>query len=378
MAVGLRVVHIITDLATGGAERALYNLLHGGLINCFDNHVVSLSDEGTMGSQIEALGVSITTLEMRRGRPSLAGLLKLRTAIKVLQPDLIQGWMYHGNLAGSLARTFASGHPVLAWNIRHSLSDLAHEKPMTRQVIRANRFFSSAPDILLYNSHLSRNQHEDFGFASLNGRVIPNGIDVKSFCFSTEARKRVRSELGIPVEAHVVGHVARLHPMKDHLAFLRATAGLALRYPKLHFLLSGRDVSLEDKSFEQLIPTPVRDRFHLLGERGDVSQLMSAMDIFCLSSAWGEAFPNVIGEAMAVGLPCVVTDVGDSAIIIGDTGVVVFPQDETALANGIERLLTMPLEERRALGTRARARIEASYTLGAIVEQYAALYEKLI
>jgi glycosyltransferase involved in cell wall biosynthesis len=266
----------------------------------------------------------------------------------------------------------------LAWSIRHSLYGLSYEKPITRQVIRVNRFLSSAPDVLLYNSRLSRKLHEDFGFALRNGRVIPNGIDVQRFCFSSEARKHVRSELGIPVEAQVVGHVARLHPMKDHPAFLRAAVSLALRYPTSHFLLSGLGVSLESKILEQLVPARVRDRFHLLGERGDVSELMSAMDIFCLSSAWGEGFPNVIGEAMATGVPCVATDVGDSALVIGDTGVVVPPRDEDELAAGIESLLTMPLETRRTLGARARTRIEANYTLGAIVEQYAALYEKLL
>jgi glycosyltransferase involved in cell wall biosynthesis len=104
---------------------------------------------------------------------------------------------------------------------------------------------------------------------------------------------------------------------------------------------------------------------------------MNAMDIFCLSSA-SEAFPNVIGEAMAAGVPCVATDVGDSAMVIGDTGVVVLPQDEHALAAGIESLLTMPLENRRTLGANARARIEANFTLETAVEQYAALYMKLM
>ncbi len=374
----MKIIHIITGLATGGAERALYNFLHGGLINRFDNHVVSLSNEGTMEPQIRALGVPVTTLNMRDGRPSLSGLRKLYRVVREFQPDLIQGWMYHGNLASTLARTLAPGRPVLAWNIRHSLYDLSHEKPMTRQVIRANWLFSSAPDALLYCSRLSRKQHEGFGFNSRNGRIIPNGIDVQRFCFSGEARKRVRSELGIPAEALVVGHVARLHPMKDHPVFLRAAAGLAIRYPETYFLLSGRGVSLENKIFERLVPVQVRGRFHLLGERSDVSELMSAMDIFCLSSAWGEAFPNVLGEAMATGVPCVATDVGDSAIVIGDMGVVVPPRDEDALAAGIDSFLKMSPEERRTLGASARARIEANYTLNAIVDQYAVLYEKLV
>ncbi len=373
-----RVLHIITSLTTGGAERALYNLLHGGLAEHFNCHIISLSDEGTLGPLISDLGVSVTSLGMRSGRPSFAGLIKLRRLVREFQPTLIQGWMYHGNLAAMLACTLASERPVLAWNIRHSLYSLNFEKIMTRQVIRANRFFSASPDAILYNSRLSRKQHEAFGFVSLNGVFIPNGIDEQKFFFSSSSRKRVRSELGIPAEAQIVGHVARLHPMKDRPVFVRAAVDLAFRHPETYFLLIGRDVSLDNEMLEQLIPAQVRDRFHLLGERSDVYELMRVMDVFCLSSAWGEGFPNVIGEAMATNVPCVATDVGDSAAIIGDTGFVVPSRDDEALASGIEMLLTMPMAERRALGEHARARIEENYSLGAIVEQYAALYERLM
>ncbi len=374
----MKVIHIITGLDTGGAERALYNLLHGGLADHFNCHIISLSDEGTMGPLIRELGVPVATLGMRGGRPSFSGLVKLMRVVREFQPDLIQGWMYHGNLIATLARSLAPGRPALAWNVRHSLYDLLNEKSGTQKVIRLNKFFSTSPDVLLYNSQLSQKQHESFGFSSLNGRVIPNGIDVQKFCFSDETQKRVRTELGIPVDAQVVGHVARRHPMKDHPAFLRAAVKLALRNPTLHFLLSGLGVSFESKTLEHLVPAQVRDRFHLLGERGDVSELMSAMDVFCLSSAWGEGFPNVIGEAMAARVPCVATDVGDSAVVIGDAGVIVPLRDEEALADGIDSLLTMHLNERRALGVKARDRIETNYTLNAIVEQYAVLYGALM
>lgn len=160
--------------------------------------------------------------------------------------------------------------------------------------------------------------------------------------------------------------------------FLRAAVTIALRYPDTHYLLCGKDVTLHNESLRQIIPTEVLSRFHLLGERSDVADLMSAMDIFCLSSAWGEAFPIVLGEAMSNMVPCVATDVGDSALIIDDTGMIVSPGDEDAFILGIERLITMPLKKRQAMGFNARARIEACFSLGAIVEQYTALYEKLL
>ncbi len=373
----MKIVHIITGLSTGGAERALYNLLQGGLHTEFDCYVVSLRTKGTIGPQIQALGVPVIALGIP-SRRTLVGVINLRHFIKALQPDVIQGWMYHGNLAATLTSNFVSNIPaVLAWNIRHSLYDLGYEKLMTRQVIRANRFFSNTPDVILYNSHLSRKQHEAFGFIAHNGQVIPNGIDVQQFSFSSTSRQRIRIELGIPPDALVFGHVARLHSMKDHPLFLGAAANVALRHSDVYFLLSGRDVSPENPSIAQLIPEKVRNRFHLLGERSDVEELMSTMDVFCLSSR-GEGFPNVLGEAMAVGVPCLATDVGDSAAIVGDTGVIVPPNNEEAFIAGIEHFLTMSSEERNLLGTMARARIAANYTLGIIVNQYAGLYEKLV
>jgi glycosyltransferase involved in cell wall biosynthesis len=372
------IIHLITGLSTGGAERALYNVLNGGLGAQFENHVISLTDDGTIGPSIRKLQIPVITLGIRGARPTLSSLTKLRRTVRKIQPEVIQGWMYHGNLAATLARFFARGHPPLIWSIRHSLYDLSYEKPMTQRVIKANRFFSPGAEALLYNSSISRSQHQAFGFASVNGQVIPNGIDIERFSFSSSSRRQIRADLGIPLDTRVVGHVARLHPMKNHAGFLRASADLACRFSDVHFLLSGRGVSLKDNGLKQLIPTQLRDRFHLLGERSDVFKLMSAMDVFCLSSAWGEGFPNVIGEAMAMGLPCVATDIGDSGLIIGDCGAVVPSQDEKALADGIEKFLAMPSEDRRSIGASACSRIRARYSLESAVKQYAALYEDLL
>jgi glycosyltransferase involved in cell wall biosynthesis len=270
-----------------------------------------------------------------------------------------------------------SKRAVLVWNIRQSLYQIGNEKLLTRQVIRANRFFSWMPDALLYNSQLSRQQHEAFGFVANNGRVIPNGINCQQFRFSLKARERIREELAIPQTALVVGHVARFHPMKGHANFLQAAVKVAEDYPDTHFLLSGREVTIENPSIKQCIPESLQHRFHLLGERGDVADLMSAMDVLCSSSSWGEAFPNVLGEAMAVGLPCVATDVGDSALIVGDCGVVVVPKESNTLATGIKSLLMMPERERKQLGEQARQRIEDNFTLAVIVERYAQSYKKL-
>jgi glycosyltransferase involved in cell wall biosynthesis len=373
----MKIIHIITGLSTGGAEQALYNLLKGGLAERFDNCVISLRDEGTMGSKISLLGVPVIALNMHDSNFRLTSLVKLVRIIRGFRPDLIQGWMYHGNLMGFFSRIVAAGRPVLVWNIRHSLSDLSQEKIVTRQVIRINRLFSSSADVILYNSHRSKEQHEAFGFSKVGAKVIPNGIDTHIFSFSSKDRKYIRSKLGIPVNAYVVGHMARLHPMKDHTIFIQAAESLAYRYPDLCFLLSGRNVLSDNIMLSQLLSPQVRHRFYFLGERDDVHKLMSTIDVFCLSSAWGEGFPNVLGEAMATSIPCVATDIGDSALVVSKTGVIVPPRDVSALEAGIESLLTISSEERLSLGKSALERIKINYELSKIVEKYALLYDKL-
>jgi len=373
----MKIIHIITGLSIGGAEQALYNLLKGGLAERFDNCVISLRDKGPMGLKISLLGVPVIALNMHAKKLPLAGLVKLIRIIREFSPDLIQGWMYHGNLIGSFSRVVAPGKPALVWNVRHSLSDLSQEKIATRQVIRINRWFSFGADVILYNSHRSREQHEVFGFSKVGAKVIPNGIDTHIFSFSSKDRKHIRSKLGIPENACVVGHMARLHPMKDHAIFIQAAKSLSYRYQNLYFLLSGRDVSFDNIMLSQLLSSQVRHRFYFLGERNDVHKLMSAIDIFCLSSAWGEGFPNVLGEAMATSIPCVATDIGDSALVVNKTGIIVPPCDVNALEEGIESLLTISSEDRISLGKIALERVEINYKLSKIVEKYASLYNEL-
>ncbi len=372
----MKILHVVTGLATGGAERALYNILAGSFAERFDTAVVSLRDEGTMGSLITALGVPVYAMKMNSCALGANAIADLYRIARSFRPDLIQGWMYHGNLAASFAGWTGSKSPMVAWNIRHSLYDLKAEKLLTRQVIRANRCFSRSADALIYNSRLAKTQHESLGFASAQSLVIPNGFDVERLRSESATALSVRKELGIPEKAVVVGHVARFHPMKDHASFLRAAVQVARRIPDSWFLLVGREVSPENPVLVNDVPPEVINRFIFLGERSDAPRLMQAMDIFCLSS-WSEAFPNVLGEAMACEVPCVATNVGDCSDIVGDTGIVVAPSDSEALAQGLLAMLEKDGAERRALGRAARQRVEARYSLRAVVAEYISLYERL-
>lgn len=373
----LKLLHIITGLNTGGAERALYALLAGGLADRFNSAVLSLADEGTMGSPIRALGVPVYTLGMRAGLPDLRIIQRLRGLMQKLQPDVIQGWMYHGNLAASLAAHLTPNRTALAWNVRQCLYGIANEKPLTRQVIRANRLLSRRPDAIVYNSKLSRKQHELFGFSAGRGLVIPNGFDLETLRPDPVVGAAIRREWGLPAGVPVVGHVARFHPMKDHAGFLRAAVEVAKRQHDVQFLLVGRDVSPDNPAFSGIIPSDIFPRFVFAGERRDATRLMQAMDVLCSSSAWGEGFPNVLGEAMACGVPCVTTDVGDSAYVVGETGHVVPTSNPEALSNALLSMLNKDLDVRRQLSRDARCRIKESFSLHVIVGQYVALYETI-
>lgn len=373
----LKILHVITGLATGGAERALLNLLTGGLARRYESAVLSLGDEGSIGCWIRELGVPVHTLGMGGRLPTIGAIARLRRLVYACQPDLVQGWMYHGNLAASLAAGLAPGDPAVAWNIRQSLYSLKSEKRLTRQVVRANRVLSGGPKGVIYNSRLSRTQHEAFGFAAARGHVIPNGFDLEWLRPEQETRVAIRRELGLPQDALVVGHVARFHPMKDHASFLRAATQVARELPAARFLVVGREVSPHNPALAGIVPPDLMRRFVFTGERGDVPRLMQAMDVFCLSS-WSEAFPNVLGEAMAGGVPCVATEVGDCADVVADTGIIVPPADTEALACGLREMAGKAADERRALGQAARRRVEACYGLGSVVNEYAALYETLV
>lgn len=372
-----RILHIISGLSMGGAERALYNVLSGGLAGQYDTAVISLRDVGVFGELIEALQVPVHALDIRGMVPAPRVLSQLRRVMRGFGPDVVQGWMYHGNVAASVAAHVVPSRPAVAWNVRHSLYGLGNEKLLTRQVIRAGRRLSAGADAVVYNSRISRDQHEAFGFDGKRAEVIPNGFDLAGLGPDATIGARVRRELSIPGEAPLVGHVARFHPMKDHVSFLHAAVSVAESVPEVRFLVVGREVSPDNSALAGIVPPGLVDRFRFPGERPDVSDLMRAMDVLCTSSAWGEAFPNVLGEAMACRVPCVATDVGDSADILGDTGVVVPPSDSEALARGLRAVLERPSKERAALGRAARARVERSYGLDAVVAKYAELYSSL-
>lgn len=375
----MKILHVITGLATGGAETMLYKLVSNMERSRFDSVVVSLMDQGVLGADIVDAGVPLYCLGMRRGVPSPTALWRLRRVMREVRPDLVQGWMYHGNIGASVGAWGARARVPVLWNIRHSLYDLRKEKRLTALVIRAGAWLSYKPVRILYNAHVSAAQHESLGYKPEKTQVIPNGFDCEQFLPSQEAREMLRAELNVPRDALLIGLIARYHPMKDHANFLRAAALVGRERDEVHFVLAGRGIDPGNAELTALIEDlDLAGHVHLLGERRETPVIFAALDIASTSSAWGEAFPLVIGEAMACGVPCVTTDVGDAAEVVGETGLVVRPQDPDALATAWRELAALDGDARTALGATARHRIVSQYSLGDMVRRYEELYTDLL
>jgi glycosyltransferase involved in cell wall biosynthesis len=374
----MKILHTITGLAVGGAELMLLRLLAASDRNRFTPSVISLMPEGPVAARLAELPVPVHSLGMAQGRPNLAGLRELARRAHALAPDLIQGWMYHGNLAGTAAWWWQGRSPRLVWSVHHSLTGLAEEKPLTRWLISLSARLSRLPQAIVYCSHASARQHEALGFAAGRSLVIPNGIDTALFRPDAAARARLLAIAGIPADRPLVGVVARYHPMKDHANLLQAAGQLRARGIDLQLVLLGRGL---DDANEELRQTAracgVLDRLTLFGERSDVPELVPGLDVLVSPSAWGEAFPLAVGEAMASGVPCIVTDIGDCAWLVGDAGAVVPPRDPAAVASALGALLQAAPTVRRDLGARGRGRVEANFALPRIVQRYQELYRSL-
>ncbi|MBF0176878.1 MAG: glycosyltransferase [Magnetococcales bacterium] len=372
----IRIVHLITGLGTGGAERMLHKFLRGSDHGEYHHTVISMTDLGPIGAQIrDELNLTIHTLEMRQGIPNPLGLLRLVRLLRTLQPDILQTWMYHSDLLGLLVGRWA-GAPRIVWSLRCSTMQSGGRKlDWTKRILAR---LSSQPDAILVNSLAGKSYHESLGYRPKRWVRIPNGFDTTEYRPDPEARTWLRAALGLSPATPLVGIVARFNPMKGHDTFLEAAVCVHRRRPDVHFVLVGADVLPDNPFFADRIPAlGLTGCLHLVGKRNDIARINAALDV-AVSSSIGEGFSNTLGEAMACGVPCVATDVGDSTLLIGATGRTVPSQNPEALADALVALLDLPDEERQALGHHARARILADYALERVVHQYQAFYREIL
>jgi glycosyltransferase involved in cell wall biosynthesis len=329
-----------------------------------------MTDEGMHGAAIRAAGIELHCLGMRRGLPSPRALYKLVALMRATKPDLVMTWLYHADLLGTLAASIARQGRIV-WNLRCSSLDLDKHPWTTGLTVRLLGRMSGLPWAVAANSIAGRRAHEALGYRPRRWIDLPNGFETDLWRPDDADRASVRAELGLAVEDVAIGLVSRVDPEKDHATFLQSLAALTRRYPSIRGVLVGRGTDgLE-------IPPDVTSRVAVLGERKDVPRLLLGL-VFFVWCSLSEGFPNAIGEAMATGVPCVVTDAGDSARIIGDTGLVVPSRDVGAMTRALEKFIAAGADSRRATGARARARILENWPMDRVARLYCEAWRELI
>jgi glycosyltransferase involved in cell wall biosynthesis len=344
----------------------------------FEPVVISLVDGGELAADLGSMGIECLSLGMRRSVPNPLALLGLARQIRRLRPDVVQSWMYHADLLALLAAAI-SGRPPVVWNIRHSNLDQKDSKLGTRMVARLCAMLSYlGPRRILCVSQRARDIHAKLGYRRSLLTVIPNGFDVERFRPDDEARTSLRREIGVSDGVPLVGIVGRFDPQKDYETFLDAAARLRRVVPEAQFLLCGAGLEAENPVLHRWVrERDLEAHCRMLGLRRDVPRVQAALDVGVSSSAFGEGFSNAIAEAMSCAVPCAVTNIGDSALIVAETGQVVPPRDPVALADAVARILALSREERQALGIAARDRICSQYSLDRVAAQYQRLYDEL-
>lgn len=373
----LKILHVITGLNFGGAERTLERLVLADSAN--EHKVVSLHWPGPIGERLRENGITVEALHLERGRmPGLRALGRLRKIIRTSRSDVVQSWMYHPNLFVSILGR-AAPSSAICWNIRRYSFEGRTLPLSTRIVARLGALLSHAlPDAVVYCAYSAADRHLALGYNSRGVAVIHNGIDTRKFAPSDTSRAAIRDELGIGPGAPLIGSIGRYHPDKDHATLLKAVRQVTERHPDVRCLLVGSGLEPENLELAKMVAgLGLTDHVMLLGERVDMPEILNALDLHVTSSVT-EAFPNVIVEAMACGTPCVTTDVGDARRIVGEHGWIVRPGSPGELADAISDALALrPSPQWNRLSKAARAHCEEAFSIPAMVDAYHKLWSTI-
>lgn len=374
----VKVTHIIIGLNVGGAELMLKRLIESHLERPDIKHsIISLTDIGVLGEQLTKQDVAVYCLGMSSILKGPVTFFKLRKLLRTLRPDVVHTWMYHADLLGGLAAR-SVGLRQIVWCIRST--DISKGGSKITLIIRKLCALLSGwlPRIIVCAADASRKVHEAIGYASNKMQVIPNGFELDKLLPTASNESHIRDELGISKACMLVISVGRYNPVKDHKTLIEAAGKVATQGNDVRFMLVGRDLEYSNSQLMALInATGQADAFHLLGERNDVPACLQESDIFCLHSVT-EGFPNVLGEAMAVGLPCITTDVGDAAYLLDNPEWVVPAASSDKLADKLAAMLSLSVADREVLGQTAANRIREHFTMDVISRRYFDLYTSLI
>lgn len=367
----MNIFHIITGLSDGGAEAVLYRLCSFDKQN--RHTVISLMGSGKYGTLLETSGITVHCLNMPRGRVTLSGLWRLWRLLRSERPDVVQTWMYHADFIGGIVARLAQT-PIVCWGMHNSNLEPGKSALSTILTVRMCAWVSHwVPHAIISCSEKAASVHQALGYAREKFAIIPNGYNIMEFAPDPEARAQLRREWGISEQTILLGLVARYSPQKDHANLINALRLIKHKKWPFQCVLVGAEMDANNHELYRLIESQgVTDNVLLLGLRHDIPGVMNALDIHVLSSGFGEAFPNVLAEAMACGTPCVTTDVGDAAVIVGDMGWIVPPSNPELLANALlEAIAEMQDTEKWSVrSSKCRERIVLNFSLERMVDNY--------
>ena len=369
-------LHIITSLNIGGAESMLHRLIKFKPELIDSTIVVSLTDDGKIGLMLKDMGVTVISLEMHNWFSILSVIFKLKKIIQKEKPKIIHTWMYHANLLGGIAELMANNKNII-WSIRRSNLKYS-ESISTFFVMKIGALLSNIiPRKIVSVAESGVKNHEKYGYKKNKMIVIPNGFDLIKLKRDLLQRKIIRRKLDIFDDQLIIGSVGRFHDSKDYESLVASAPAVIRKFKNIKYMLIGRDIDSKNFTLMNWIAkTGYSSHFLLLGEINDVAKYMSAMDIFCLSSIT-EGFPNVVGEAMSMALPCVVTDVGDIKKLVGDTAIIVEPSNKQMLSQGLCEMLSHNTVKRNKIGLKGRQKVEGEFPLSLFCKKYYELYASM-
>ncbi|NLF95543.1 MAG: glycosyltransferase [Candidatus Riflebacteria bacterium] len=362
-------LHIIGSLEIGGAEMTLCKLIESTDPKIIGHIVVSLLPPEALEKRIKAAGARIVSLNMSRNRITLTDICRLAKLIKKINPDLVHTWMYISDIIGGLATRLAGTFPII-FSIRHG--SFKGDKARTVLLAKITAWLSHLiPQRIIACSTAAAELHRQTGYAADRVQIIPNGFTKKD---NSSLRGKLRAHLGVNKSAILVGMIGRYVPAKDHNCFIKAATLVKKLFSQAEFVLCGAGVEKNNHSLASAIDSAgLANCCHLLGNQTEIDWILADLN-FLVSSSSSEAFANVIGEAMASGIPCVATNVGDSAHIIGSTGIIVPPDDHQSLAQGMLQMLQKTSAELAEMGMQAQKRILQMFSLPAVARCYEKMY----
>ena len=363
------MLHVISGLGLGGAERSLYLILKKCSVNPSLTTVITLTPGGYYCAKIKNLGVNVLELNLTNLFSVIFSTYKVIKLVRMLKFRVIQGWLNHGIFFASLLYFFSPKPTFLLWNIRQSMDALSTMRLSTRVFFIINKFLSKAADVIVFNSNYACIQFNNYGYRGKSQKIIPNGINFDNYIRSDVVRNNIRCNLDISKETILIGHVARFDPMKDHLTFLRSAIHLLKNSPNIKFLLIGKGVDFNNSFFKNNIPLKIRKNFTLAGNQEKIQDYYQAMDMLCLTSI-SEAFPNVLLEGVAFGLPCITTNVGDVESLIRDSDRIINSGDYNSLSREMKRLSLLSDTERNKIGAKDKSKAISRFNINRVCNDY--------